>query len=158
MMKRILIFIPAVLGLSIGAAGAGDPPDMKEGLWSIHLKTTDNPGNSTGEATYTLCRSHAFDKVAREQARNVTGCTTTSESFVGGNYTTESRCVAGATVIASKGTTTFIGDTATHTESHSTKTPPRFGVSETPSFATRNTSAVARRVLSRGIKQLRTEE
>jgi hypothetical protein len=47
-----------------------------------------------------------------------------------GKYLSETHCVVGNTVIDSKGTTTFQGDTAFHSESRATYTPPVGGISE----------------------------
>jgi len=44
-MKKMLVFVVAALLLSIGIAYAVDPPEQKEGLWSNHMQTVDNPGN-----------------------------------------------------------------------------------------------------------------
>jgi hypothetical protein len=127
--KKMLASAAAALVLPI--ANAADAPDVKEGLWSIHTQTIDNPGNKKTEGTYTLCRNHAYDLSVRAKTKSVKGCTTVSESSQGGKYSSTTHCAVGSTVIDSKGTTTFMGDTATHTESHSTYTPAMAGVSET---------------------------
>jgi hypothetical protein len=128
MNKKMLASAAAALVLPI--ANAADAPDVKEGLWSIHTQSIDNPGNKKTEGTITLCRNHAYDLSVRAKAKNVKGCTV-SESSQGGKYSSATHCVVGTTVIDSKGTTTFVGDTATHTESHSTYTPAMYGVAET---------------------------
>jgi Protein of unknown function (DUF3617) len=130
-MNQTLIFSAAALLLAIGTAYAVDPPEMKEGLWSIHSQTVDNPGNKTSSAAYTLCRSHAYDQSVRVAAKAVKGCTTVSESLQGGKYSNVTRCVVANTVIEGKGTTTSQGDSSFRTESHSTYTPPLYGVGET---------------------------
>jgi hypothetical protein len=130
-MYKTLIFSASALLLASGTAYAVDPPDMKEGLWSIHSQSIDNPGNKTSSAAYTLCRSHAYDQSVRVAAKAVKGCTTVSESFLAGKYSNATRCVVANTVIEGKGTTTMQGDSSFHTESHSTYTPPLYGVSET---------------------------
>ena len=58
-MKKILASAAAALVLPI--ANAANPPEMKEGLWTIHTQSIDNPGNKKSEGTYSLCRSHAYD-------------------------------------------------------------------------------------------------
>jgi hypothetical protein len=128
MNKKMLASAAATLVLPI--ANAANPPEVKEGLWSIHTQSIDNPGNKKSEGTYTLCRNHAYDQAAQARAKTTKGCTL-SESFEGGKYSSQSHCVVGSTVIESKGTVTFQGDTATHSETHATYTPAMAGVSET---------------------------
>jgi hypothetical protein len=126
--KFSLALTMAALWLPI--ARATDPPDMKEGLWSIHTQTTDNPGAKKSEGTYTLCRDHAYDLAVRARAKTVKGCTTVSESLQPGKYSVEAHCTVAGTVTETKGTTTFQGDTATHSETHATYTPAFYGVSD----------------------------
>jgi hypothetical protein len=127
-MKKILASAAAALVLPI--ANAANPPEMKEGLWTIHTQSIDNPGNKKSEGTYSLCRSHAYDLAVQARAKNTKGCTI-SESFEGGKYSSQSHCVVGSTVIESKGTATFQGDTAAHSETHATYSPAMAGISET---------------------------
>lgn len=130
-MKKTLIFAAAALLLPIGIANAQTAPEVKEGLWEIHMQSTDKPGDKKTEGTSTICRNHAYDQHAQALAKEMKGCTKVSENFHGGKYTLEMHCTVGATVIATKGTSTFQGDTATHSESHTTYTPAFYGVSET---------------------------
>ena len=92
-MKKMLVSAAAVLLLLTGIANAVDPPEQKEGLWSIHRESIDNPGNTRGESTSTICRSHAYDQYVLSLAKGVKGCTTVSESFQGGKYSVELHCV-----------------------------------------------------------------
>jgi hypothetical protein len=123
--------VALALLLAIGTAGAVDPPEVKEGLWSMHRQTIDNPGNKKTESTSTICRNHAYDQHVQSLAKNMKGCTTVSQSFQGGKYSSVMHCVAGGTVIESQGTSTFQGDTSTHSETHATYAPAMGGVSET---------------------------
>lgn len=129
-MTRILFSVAAALLLPIGITNAADPPELKEGLWTSHRQTIHNPGNKTSEQTSTICRNHAYDQHAQSLAKDVKGCTTVAESFQDGVYSLELHCVVSGTVIESKGTTTFQGDTAAHTETHATYTPALGGLSE----------------------------
>lgn len=119
-----------MLFLLIGIAKAANPPEQKEGLWSVHKQSIDNPGNNQSESTSTICRSHAYDDYVRSLAMNKKGCTRVSESFEGGKYSVELRCVEGGTVVQSKGTTTYQGDTSTHSETHATYSPALAGITE----------------------------
>jgi hypothetical protein len=125
--------IPAALAAILLAPLFADAPDipLKEGLWSIHTQTTDNPGNKKSEGGYKLCRDHAYDTSVRANAKNVKGCTIVSESTQGGKYTSASHCVVGTMVIDSQGTTTVEGDGSFHTENHATYSPAMAGTTET---------------------------
>lgn len=129
-MKKILVFAVMMLSLSIGIAKAVNPPQQKEGLWSIHKQSIDNPENKKSESTSTICRSHAYDDYVHSMAKNRKGCTTVGEGFDGGKYSVDLRCVEAGTVVQSKGTTTYQGDTSTHSETHATYTPALAGISE----------------------------
>ena len=129
-MKKRLAAVIAALLLVIGMASAVDKPEMKEGLWSMHKQTIDNPGNKKSESDSTICRNHGYDKHVESHAVPK-GCTTVNESFQSGKYVLETHCTIAGTVIESKGTTTFNSDTAAHSETHATYTPPMQGVSET---------------------------
>jgi hypothetical protein len=129
-MKNMLVYAAAALLLPIGLSIAADPPELKEGLWSNHTQSIDNSGAKPSDTTTTICRNHAYDQHARSLVKGRKGCTTVSESFQGGKYTLELHCVIGNTVVDSKGTTTFQGDTAAHAETHATYAPPMGGISE----------------------------
>jgi hypothetical protein len=121
----------AILGtLLLSLAWATDPPPLREGLWSLHMQFTDNPGNKKTEGAYSLCRDHAYDQAAHARARQIPGCTITGENFTGGKYTVEMHCVRMGSTVESKSVTTFSGDSAVHSESHSTTNPPLNGVGE----------------------------
>ena len=120
----------AMLYLAVAAAWAADPPQMKDGLWSVHTVTTENPGDKKSDQTFSMCRNQAYDKAVREAAKtNQKGCTW-EEKFEPGKFIANSHCVVGATTIESKGTTTFSSDTAAHAETHATYTPPMAGMAE----------------------------
>lgn len=128
MQKAISALAMAAFMLPI--AYATDPPEVKEGLWTVHSEMTNNPGGQKIEGTYTLCRDHAFDQAVREREKGIKGCTTVSESFQDRKYSSEIHCAMGSTAIASKGTTTYQGDTSFHSETHAAYTPALGGVSE----------------------------
>lgn len=126
-MNTKLVCAAVALGMSIGVAHAFDAPELKEGLWKIHVQSTDNPGNKKSDGTTMICRNHAYDKSVEALAKSIPGCSPPKESFVGGKYTSEMRCTVSGTVIDSKGTATFHGDTATHSETHATYAPAFYG-------------------------------
>lgn len=125
-MKRILCSV-----LLLAAAYAADPPAMKEGLWSIHTVSIDQPGNKRTEGTVSLCRNHAYDERVRAMGvqQSAKRCKTNSESITGGTITTENECTVGSSVLKTKTVATLNGDTA-HSEAHTTYTPAMYGTSE----------------------------
>jgi hypothetical protein len=130
-MKRtkMLVYIGGIL-LPLGIALAANAPSLKEGLWSVHTVTINNPGNQKSEGTVSICRSHAYDESVEALAKNMKGCTTISESFEGGKRSVDMRCTVATSVIETKGKTTFDGDTSAHSEIHATYTPAMAGISE----------------------------
>ena len=128
-MKKMLASAAAALWLPIGVVHANNPPDVKEGLWSIRTQTIENPGNKKTDRTSTICRNHAYDQYVLARAKNIKGCTLT-EASQGSKHSVQTHCVIEGTVVDSKGTTTFQGDTSTHSESHATYSPALAGVSE----------------------------
>jgi hypothetical protein len=127
-MTKILL---CAVALSLPIADAADAPEMKEGLWSIRIQTIDNPGNKKDDGTSTLCRNHAYDKSVEALANGVKkNCTKYNVSFQGGKYSTDTHCTVAGTVIETKGTATYVGDTSAHSENHTTYSPAFYGVSE----------------------------
>ena len=120
----------ALAALVVSAASAADLPDVKEGFWTVHTQTVDNPGAKKSEGTYSLCRDRAFDQAARARAKSMKSCTTVSENFQAGKYSVEVHCTVAGSVIETKGVTTFQSDTAFHSETHATYNPAAYGVSE----------------------------
>ena len=125
-MKKILTVVIALLPF----VNAADAPQLKEGLWSIHTQTIENPGNKKTETTISLCRDHAYDTHANAIAKGVKGCTTLSESSTAGKRSVNMRCVIGGTTIETKSTTTIDGDTSFHSETHTTYTPAMINTNE----------------------------
>jgi hypothetical protein len=108
-------------------------PQMKEGLWSIHMVTTTNPGNRVVDGTSTLCRNHAYDEYAHSLSTRTASCTVIKDGDVAGVWTIESDCKVGASVIHTHSTVKAIDANNVHSETHATYTPPAFGTSETTS-------------------------
>jgi len=129
-MKKVLW--PIVPLLAIIAVRAADQPALKEGYWSIHTVSTNQPGNQKTEGNQTICRSYEYDQHAREAAKKNAAktCKTISETTSGSTTITESECTMAGSVLHSKATVTAAGDTAVHSEIHTTNTPAMYGVSE----------------------------
>ncbi len=128
-MKRMLV---AIVSFLIVALYAADPPVVKEGLWSIHTTSIDNPGNKKSEGTRSICRSHEYDVRIRQQAENRQKqiCKSFSETSAGNTFTAESECNVQGSVVKGKTVTTFSGNTSIHAETHATYIPPVFGTGE----------------------------
>jgi hypothetical protein len=126
-MRKVLLAV-AGTGLVLLMAAPVDPPQIKEGLWTIHSETTYTPAGKKSQTDYTLCRSHAFDDSMRASEKGMKGCTTVSENLQSGNYTSEIQCKLGATTVVSKGTTTYTGETTVHSETQVSYSPAMGGV------------------------------
>lgn len=128
-MKRTL---PVFISLACFALYAAGPPAVKEGLWSIHTTTIDNPGNKKTEGTRSICRNHDYDVRIRQQAekQQKQTCKSNTENFSGNTFTAESECTVQGSTIKSKTVATFNGDTSTHSETHATYTPALYGTAE----------------------------
>jgi hypothetical protein len=128
-MKRMLL---AVVPFLIVALYAADPPAFKEGLWSIHSTSINNPGNKKVEGTRSICRTHEYDVRIRQEAekKQKQTCKTFTEIPAGNTLTAESECNIQGSVAKSKTVTTFSGDSSIHSETHATYTPAMFGTAE----------------------------
>jgi hypothetical protein len=127
--NKMLVFAAAAFVLPI--ANASEPPELKEGLWSIRIQSVNNPGNKREDSTSMLCRNHAYDKSAIDLAKNIKkNCSKYDESFQGGKYTTDMHCTVAGSIIDTKGTATYLGDTSAHAENHTTYSPALGGVTE----------------------------
>ena len=119
--------------LFIAAALANDPPERKEGLWVTHSVQTENPGNNQTEFTQSTCRSHAYDQyeqgLMKDLMARMSMCTVT-DSTHGNVYQSNQLCTVLGVAIDRKETTTYLGDSSIHFESHATLKPAKNGVSE----------------------------
>jgi hypothetical protein len=106
----------------------GDPALQKEGLWSIHTVTVENPGDKKREGNQSVCRNHAYDAYARTLAKRPE-CKI-AETFTRGAMVSDSECTIAGSVLHTKANVTFTGDTAAHSEMHTTYTPAAYGVAE----------------------------
>jgi hypothetical protein len=122
-MKRAMVSAGGIFLLAMRFAVAAEEPELKEGLWSVHTQATTNPGGKKAVANYTICRNHAFDQTVRQRAKAQKTCTMATEILSAGKYSSKSHCVVAGTTIDTTATTTYQGDTATHSESHGVYTP-----------------------------------
>jgi hypothetical protein len=122
--RRILIGASAALLLPLAAAHAGDPPKFKEGLWEVHVINEEKPVGKKTDLIYRLCRDHAYDKAADAILKNLPGCTTVIKDVGGGKFSSASNCVVNGTTVVSTAITTFMGTTASHSETSAKFIPP----------------------------------
>jgi hypothetical protein len=106
----------------LASAYAADAPAIKEGYWTVHTITTDNPGNSVSEGKYSICRSHAFDHFLDTRPKPA-GCTTKADSFQGKQHIVEMVCKLGPTVLTNRDVSTYVSGTSIHSESNATYNP-----------------------------------
>ena len=128
-MKRMQLVVVSFLIVGLYAA---DPPTIKEGLWSIHTTSIDNPGNKKSEGTALFAATIKYDNRIRQQSENKQKqiCKTFTETSTGNTLTAESECNVRGSVAKSKTVTTFSGDSSIHAETHATYTPAMFGTAE----------------------------
>ena len=121
------LFICAIVLTSIYAV---DGPPLKEGYWSIHTVTIDQPGNKKSEGTRSICRNHAYDAHTRALGNEAKAkCKVNQETLVNGKLTTDMECTVAGSVLHSKGTATMASDSS-HSETVTTYTPAMYGQTE----------------------------
>jgi hypothetical protein len=116
-----------LLALAAWDASAASPPKLMEGLWEVRVQSTENPGAKKTEYSFKLCRDHAFDRQTDDLVKNNKSCTTRLQKLSGDKYSAASRCTLSGIVIDSKGLSVYQNNTAIHSESAATYTPPLYG-------------------------------
>lgn len=129
-MKKTALAAAFAFVFTAAAVVAQDVPNMKEGLWKLHMVTTDS--GQRQDTTYSLCRNHAYDLKAHDLMKK-TGCTVNEGSALGGKRTFSAVCKVGSTTISSRSTLTSSGDTSFHSETTTTYTPAMNGMSQSTS-------------------------
>ena len=121
-----------ILSVTMAAlVAAAEAPALKEGFWSLHSVTTEQPSGKKREINRSICRSHAYDEHVKETARKTAPtCKVIADTSSGSATTKETECTVQDTVVHSKSTITIVSETAMHTEVHSTYAPPLAGLSE----------------------------
>jgi hypothetical protein len=111
----------------IGTITADDNPRLKDGLWSIHTQLTEHPSEQRNETDTSYCRNRAHDDRERSAKKQGANCKTLSDKTSGGTRITETECAASDAVMKTKLTLNVISDSATHTETVTTFSPPSAG-------------------------------
>lgn len=110
-----------------GHPRGGHPPQLKEGMWEVHMQSEERPSGNKTDVIYRLCRDHAYDKTADEMLKNLAGCTTVIKDAGDGKFSSASNCVVNGITVISSGFTTFASKTATHSETEAKYSPPIAG-------------------------------
>jgi len=121
-MKARYSLLPILL--AAGTIQAADAQEMKEGYWSVHTVVTTRPDGNRTETTRSICHNHAYDDYVTSLAtRAKKSCRTTHEASSGGTTASEVECTMAGTTVRTKSTLT-VADHTTHSETHTTYTPP----------------------------------
>ena len=127
---RIYAYMGILLALAVTEARAARPPQLREGLWEIQIRSTENPGAKKTEYSFRLCRDHAYDKETDDLVKNNKSCSTKLASLGSDKFSAESRCSLSGVVIVSQGLSVYQGSDTVHSESTATYTPPLYGKSD----------------------------
>lgn len=121
-MKQLISSFAIAL-LALGEAPQIAPPPMREGLWSVHVVSTANPGNEVTVRDYQFCRSHAYDEALERSSNSMPTCKKTFDTLEGNKRTLEVACQSLGSSIVTRGEIIYSGDTASHNTEHSTISP-----------------------------------
>ena len=129
-MTRTHVYMGILLALAVTGARAANPPQLREGLWEIQIRGTENPGAKKTEYSFRLCRDHAYDKETDNLVKNNKNCKTKLDSLGGDRFSASSRCSVSGVIIVSQGVSAYQGGDTVHSESTATYTPPLYGKSD----------------------------
>jgi hypothetical protein len=129
-MTRTHVYMGILLALAVTGVRAANPPQLREGLWEIQIRGTENPGAKKTEYSFRLCRNHAYDKETDNLVKNNKNCKTKLDSLGGDRFSASSRCSVSGVVIVSQGVSVYQGGDTVHSESTATYTPPLYGKSD----------------------------
>jgi len=116
-----------LLALAAWDVNAAAPPKLQAGLWESRVQSTENPGAKKTEYSFKLCRDHAYDRQTDDLVKKNKNCTTKIERLADDRFSAASRCTVPGMVIDSKGLSIYRNNTAIHSESAATYTPPLYG-------------------------------
>jgi hypothetical protein len=130
-MNKPLAGTVACILAACAVAPSADRPELREGLWQI-TNNAKGPSLAPKWGAVQFCRTHASDKEQQAylDAKTSQYCQKRVERNADGSISTKGTCELDNTDSTSETVDTFIGDTAWHSEVHSTYTPPFYGVSE----------------------------
>ncbi len=108
-----------------GASAAAPAPYSKPGLWTL----TNTLGEGKPPMVTRLCIDKATQRRLIAMGHSTLGsmCSRHTETVIGSTVTSESVCKMGGSTLTSRRVITFSGDTAFHTETHGTFSPPSMG-------------------------------
>lgn len=117
--------VPGVLMAT--AAHAEGQPEQKTGLWQRTSQTTEDGKAQTPEKSQHCVDSATLDMVKRALADAAKQCSKYELREIGGKWVLDSVCNFGATTLTLHSETLMKGDTAYHSQSESTYSPPLSG-------------------------------
>lgn len=125
-----IITAALLFAVATAAAAADDFPKLKPGLWQTTTSTARSPGRTP--AMSTLCLDESVQQQMYKMSMGMMSnmCSKYDLKNVGGKMTSDMVCDLGGTKMQSKSVMTFTGNTAYHTEAHSTFDPPMNGMKE----------------------------
>lgn len=110
------------------AASDTEMPDMKPGLWEIHLSHTSGDGPARGGVTQQCLDAGAMaasKKTAADYAK--ANCSKNQTHGGGGTWVSDLVCKTGGSIMTTHSVTTMTGENAYHTDLTTTHDPPIAG-------------------------------
>jgi hypothetical protein len=115
------------LVLVAASAHADGQPDQKIGLWQRTSQTTEDGKAQAPDKSQHCVDAATLDMVKKALADAAKQCSKYSLRQIGGKWILDSVCNLGATTLTVHQETLMKGDTAYHTESDSSYSPPLSG-------------------------------
>jgi len=125
-LRSVSILIYGLLLVGAGAAAAADDfPKLKAGLWEVTTTTTRREGQGAPKGI-TMCLDATVQQEMYKMSTGVMSgmCSKHDLKYSGNTLTSVSTCEMNGTKMESKAVMTVTGDTAYHTEAHTTFDPP----------------------------------
>jgi hypothetical protein len=131
MNARYLSITACAIG-AIALAAAADLPSHKPGLWQMTISAT-TPG--MGQTTERICLDANTDRLLYKLAAGINQrmCSKVDVHASGGKVIVDTACHIANSTVTGHSVTTFVGDTATHTESRVHYEPAMFGKTDATS-------------------------
>jgi hypothetical protein len=129
MQMRFLLALAAVL-LVAGPGLAADYPPLKPGMWESHIQRDDAKGAPMPTSQMCIDASMVKEMMSMGQNMAKSMCSKMDSHFSGNKHYAESVCKFGTSTMKANSVTTFVSDSAYHTEVHATYDPPFMGKNE----------------------------
>lgn len=120
----------ATLALLCLRAQADDLPDIRPGLWEMHMKMSAAAGAPGMDRVMKVCQDSSSKKRMDAAGPGGGDCNTTFRKIDASHYEMSSHCTSAQSTINSVGTVTVAADTM-HTEIRTAYSPPMAGMQQT---------------------------